>query len=315
MRVVKLAKRQLLAGFFIVALIVMYRSVEPASSIQAIQPISTEIAQVPMAQVPVKKSPLIEPVLNATAAYVTDEVSGAVLYSKNANTYYAPASTTKLMMALVARKVFQPSSVLTVQLADPVEGSKVGLRNGEQYSIETLLEAALIQSANDAAITIARADPAGEEAFVAKMNLTAKQLGLKDTHFSNPNGYDSPDHYSTARDLSILTRETLKDSFVRKTVGTSQLILADITDKRHFIVNTTNQLLAIDPRIHGVKTGTTEEAGEVLVTLVETEGHSLLFVVLGSHSRYTDTQTLIDWITTNYRWYAAEELVQKAALE
>lgn len=311
-----LKKRQFLAVACIVVTLVLYRSLNPQRFIQAEQPQTADISQLELSAIPVKNQIVVDPVLHATAAYVVDEASGSVLFGKNANTLYAPASTTKLMTALVARKIYKSGSVITVDNRGSVGGTVVGLVNGEQYTIDTLLEAALIASANDAAQALAENHPDGIDAFVAEMNDTAQKLNLDNTHFSNPSGFDSKEHYSTARDLTILAREVLKDPVLRRIVSTQATQIRDISGRRNFNVRNTNKLLGVDPRVQGVKTGTTEEAGEVLITLVNDGQRKLLLIVLGSSSRYTDTQALIDWVAANYTWYAPEELLkQTEALE
>lgn len=309
---VHLKKRQFLAVCCIVAMLLLYRSLDPQKYAQAQRPQSVAIAQVDLVPIPVKNKVSVDPVINAPAAFVTDESSGAILFSKNANTLYAPASTTKLMTALVARKVYRPGSVITVQLPGPVGGGIIGLRNSEQYTLDSLLEAALIPSANDAAMVLGANSPDGLTNFIQHMNETAEQLHLTDTHFSNPVGFDSKDHYSTARDLDLLAREVLKDPVLKQIVATPLTQIKDISGKRSLTLRSTNKLLGVDPRVEGVKTGTTEEAGEVLITLVNDGKRKLLLVVMGSNSRYTDTQTLIDWVATNYTWHSPDELLTQS---
>lgn len=304
-----LRKRQILASCALLIILLLYRSLDPQQFIQATQPATANIAQLTVAPIPIKKQVAVDPVLNATAVMVTDENSGAILFSKNADTYYAPASTTKLMTALVARRLYKPGAVLTVKLSAPVGGTLVGLHQGEQYTLEDLLAAALISSGNDAAEVLAEHHPNGVEAFVSEMNTVAAELNLKNTHFSNPAGFDDDDHYSTARDLSILAREVLKDGSLKKIVATKESTIRDITGQRKLFLKNTNQLLGADSRVTGMKTGTTLEAGEVLVTSVEDGEHTMLFVVLGSNSRYTDTQTLLNWIDTTISWHLPEELL------
>lgn len=305
----KLKKRQLLVVLVINLIFLLYRSVDPSVFVQSKEPQTVQISQVTVSDIPVKAVGLIEPITGATAAYITDENSGSILWSKNPDTLYAPASTTKLITAIIARRVFRPGTVLTVQ-RDPstVGGSVIGLRKNDQLTVESLIEAALIQSGNDAAQALADNYPGGNDAFVEEMNRTAAEIHMDSTHFSNPTGFDAPQHHSTARDLSILAREAIKDSYIKKIVSTKEEEISDITGKKKFKLHNTNQLLGADPRVIGLKTGTTEEAGEVLITLVQDEDRTILFVVLGSQSRYTDTQQLMDWIFNNYSWLPPEEV-------
>lgn len=305
----KLKKRQLLACCAIIFIVLLYRSLNPQKFNQVEQINTVRIAQLDVSPIPIKNQLSVEPVINATAAYVTDEKSGAILFSKNADKQYSPASTTKLMTALVARRLYKPGAVISVDLRAPVGGTLVGLQTGEQYTLESLLEAALIASGNDAAEVLAENHSEGVAFFVNEMNTVAQELELKDTHFSNPAGFDAPDHYSTAHDLAILTREVLKDPVIRRIVATKEVEMQDISGQRRITLKNTNQLLGKDYRVTGVKTGTTFEAGEVLVTATQDGDQSLLFVVLGSHSRYTDTQTLLEWMNTNVSWHSPSELL------
>jgi serine-type D-Ala-D-Ala carboxypeptidase (penicillin-binding protein 5/6) len=309
---VRLKKRQFLAVGCIVSILLLYRSVDTQKFIQADEPGMVAIPQLDLSAIPVKNQVFVEPVLNATAAYVVDESSGAELFSKNAATLYAPASTTKLMTALVARRLYKPGSIVTVNLKRPIGGTVLGLRTGEQYSLDSLLEAALIASANDAAEVLAEQHPEGIDAFVGEMNAVATELHLENTHFSNPSGFDAEDHYSTAHDLLLLSREVLKDPVLRRIVGTKNSEIKDVTGTRRITLKSTNQLLGVDSRVQGIKTGTTEEAGEVLVTLTNDGSRKLILVVLGSRSRYTDTLALLNWVGSSYTWHSPEELLQQA---
>lgn len=305
-----LKKRQSLAICCIVATLLLYRSLDPSKFAQADIPQMVTIDQVELAAIPVRNSAAVDPVINATAAYITDEATGAVLFSKNAETLYAPASTTKLMTALVARKIYKPGSIVTINFMGSVGGTVLGFRHKEQYTLDSLIEAALISSANDAAQALAAYHPNGVSAFVQEMNNMAVQLHLDNTHFTNPSGFDAKDHYSTARDLQILSREVLKDPVLRRITATKTAEIRDITGARRFSLKNTNQLLGVDPRVKGLKTGTTEEAGEVLVTLAQDSSKTLIIVVLGSNSRYADTQALMQWVDGNYSWHSPEELLQ-----
>lgn len=291
-------------------MLVLYRSVDPSKFVQADQPQMVAIDQVRLAAIPVRNQTAVDPVINATAAYVTDENTGSVLFSKNAEILYAPASTTKLMTALVARDLYRPGSVITVRFSGVVGGTILGLRQQEQYTLDTLLQAALISSANDAAEALAAHHPGGASAFVQEMNARAALLHLENTHFTNASGFDAPDHYSTARDLAILSREALKDPVLTRIVATESTEVRDITGSRVLRLRNTNQLLGRDFRVVGVKTGTTEEAGEVLITTLDDGQRKLQLVVLGSTSRYLDTQALITWVLANYQWYSPDQLLQ-----
>lgn len=246
------------------------------------------------------------PDISAHTAVVVDEASGAVLLDKGANQAVSPASTTKLMTALVARATYEPNEVLTVPNLRGISGNTAGLRTGQQYTLEALLEAALIPSGNDAAYTLAANHPAGEEAFIIAMNEKARRLHLTRTQYQNAVGYDHELQQTSAYDLALLGREVLKDELLARIVGTKEATLLDLTGKYPHTVTTTNQLLLTDDRVVGIKTGTTGEAGEVLISQFVLENHPVTVVVMGSTDRYTDTRRIIDWVLQEYIWRTVE---------
>ena len=134
------------------------------------------------------------------------------------------------------------------------------------------------------------------------MNRKAVDFHLLDSVFSNPSGLDSTSHYSTAFDLSLLARELMKDQVLREMVRTQQVQIQNLSSNRRYYLYNTNLLLGIEPGVVGIKTGTTDLAGEALITQVEREGKQILIVVLGSQDRYSDTKQIIDWIFSHYQW-------------
>jgi D-alanyl-D-alanine carboxypeptidase (penicillin-binding protein 5/6) len=290
--------------------ILLYGSLNQEKLYALLSPPPQAVAQVPVSPIPVNVKKLSEPTLSAVAAVAIDQQSGAVLFQKNAFKIYAPASTTKLMTALVARETYSTGTILTVPDLSSVGGTKIGLKKGEQLSLESLLEGALIPSGNDAAYTIAANHPNGLDAFIALMNQKAQVLHLKSTYFENPTGFDSEVHRTTAFDLALLAREVMKDQLLRSIVGTKQTTVSDLTGKQKHVVKNTNQLLQSDSTVVGVKTGTTEEAGQVLITQFERNGHQVVLVVLGSTDRYADTTAISDWLWSTYSWLSPEEFLK-----
>ncbi len=277
--------------------------VQPKRLVAYLSPPPVVVAQVPVAPLVRKKDDSKQaPELHAQAALLVDEHSGSILYAQNADTPLPPASTTKLMTALVAREVYPEGTVLTVPAVGSIGGAKVGLTRGTQYAVEQILEAALIPSGNDAAYTLAANMPGGVPAFVEKMNAKARELHLSTAEYRNPTGFDDPELRMSVRDLSILTREVLKDPFLKKVVSTQATTISDITGKRAQTIITTNHLLGIDPRVIGVKTGTTEEAGQVLVSAFASEGRVIVCIVMGSQDRYADTLALVNWAEATFEW-------------
>lgn len=263
-----------------------------------------EIAQVPVAPLIRFKEGAnqIAPPISAQAALVVDEKSGSILYARNSDTPLPPASTTKLMTALVAREVFAPGTILVVPSLATIGGTKIGLIPGSEYSLESVLEAALISSGNDAAYTLAANLSGGVDAFVALMNKKAHEIHLSTAAYINPTGFDAEELRMSPRDLSILTREVMKDPLLKAIVATQETTITDMSGKRKHILHTTNHLLGSDSRVVGVKTGTTEEAGQVLVSAFAANGKSLICIVMGSEDRYADTRSLIDWVLESYEW-------------
>lgn len=239
--------------------------------------------------------------ITATGIVIMDVDSGIVLFQRNENIQLSPASTTKIMTALVALDSYKLDDVLTVRnLAN--DGQSMKLVVGERMSVENLLYGALIQSGNDAAYVLADNYPGGVENFVAAMNQKAKDLHLTQTYFTNPVGYDDPNHKMTPTDLARLARAALGNPTIAKMVAIPQITISDVTHSYFHPLFNVNTLLGKIPGVGGIKTGWTEEAGENLVTLMERNGHKIILVVLHSQDRFGETSLLIDWVFSNFRW-------------
>lgn len=241
------------------------------------------------------------PILSAQAALAVDLNSGVPLYEKNPDAPMFPASTTKIITALVSLDYYPLDMVLTVGRIK-VDGQKMGLVEGEKIKVEDLLYGLLVYSANDAAEVLAQNFPGGRDLFVAAMNLKAKQLHLEKTHFTNPTGLDEEGHVSTAKDLVRVSISAMKNPTFAKMVGTKQKEVTDISGKIKHKLTNINQLLGKVDGVLGVKTGWTENARENLVTYIEKDGKKVMIVLLGSQDRFGETQELIDWIFENYKW-------------
>lgn len=249
---------------------------------------------------PNKINGLATPLMSAQGIIVVDVDSGKVLFERNANQRLFPASTTKLLTSLVALDYYSPQTVLTVR-RENVEGSSLGLKIGEQMSVLDLLKATLLPSANDAALVFADNYPGGEFAFVAKMNQKAKELHLDESQFKNPTGLQDPNHYSSARDLARLATIVIKNPLLKQIVGTKQAQVFDITKNQEIPIENINRLLGTGG-VDGLKTGSTPEAGGCLVASSSKNGHHLVTVVLNSKDRFLDTQNLLTFVWTSYRW-------------
>lgn len=237
------------------------------------------------------------PVLSGQSFFVFDINSKKTLAQNNSQKRMPIASTTKIMTALVSLDLYKPEEILTVKQIFN-NGSIIGLQEGEQLTAKDLLQALLIPSANDAAQTLA--DNAPQQNFVELMNQKAAALRLAETHFSNPQGFDDAENYSTAEDLARITFEATKNQLFKKIVATKTSEISSLQGKKYFLQNV-NELLN-DPSFYGVKTGQTQLAGQCLVSLVMIKNQPILIVVLGSQDRFGDTLKLKNWLEENFIW-------------
>jgi D-alanyl-D-alanine carboxypeptidase len=257
--------------------------------------------QIPVPQIP--QEPLW---LSARGVLILDVSSRSLLYQKNMDAQLLPASTTKIMTALVTLDTFNLDDNITVTTGPESIGNKAELYPGEKITVNDLLYALLLSSGNDAAVTLAQNHPQGYSAFIKAMNQKAQNLGLINTHFTNASGIDSPYHFISPRDLALLALTAYHNDTLRPIFSTKQITVKSQNGYSHFFQNT-NQLLGQIEGVTGIKTGWTEEAGECLVTYVDGQ-HPLLFVVLGSTDRFGETKTLINWIQRNYTWSDQSQL-------
>jgi len=239
------------------------------------------------------------PALSADAAILIDGRTARTLWARGADQGRAPASTTKMMTALVALRRGQPDEQVVVgAAAAATPGSSAGLHAGDRYTLGALLRALLLRSGNDAAVAIAIHIAGSVGAFAALMNAQAAALGLQNTHFVNPHGLTAPFHFSSARDLALIARAGLQvpafaalvDSTEAEIQGSDRL-QREIRRELH---NTNRLLLAYD-WVDGVKTGTTTAAGNCLVASGTRNGFRLIAVVLHSDDRWGDALRLLQW--------------------
>lgn len=232
--------------------------------------------------------------LSAQSAIITDTDSQVVLFAKNPELRFSMASTVKIMTALTALDYYKTDSLLTVQTGS-VEGSVLNLPVGDQFYFEDLLYAMLLPSANDAAVVIADNYPGGAEAFIAKMNEKAKQWHLNNTHFSDPTGLQDDGDYTTVTDLARLGSLAIQNKTFTTVTGTKEKIIYNVSKTKQYPLTNLNRLLGTNG-VTGIKTGTTEGAGEVLVTSVVANGHTFIVVVMKSEDRFSDTGVLLNFI-------------------
>lgn len=245
------------------------------------------------------------PDYSAEGIVVLDVDSGVYLYKRNEKELLSPASTTKILTALVVLDAYNLDDVVTVKTVTN-DGQTMGLAAGERITVENLLYGTLIASGNDAAYALAEYYPGGVIKFVEAMNEKAKALSLTRSTFTNPVGYDDPRHKMTPMDLARLAGIALSNKTIAKMVAIPQITISDVTHTYFHALRNINQLLGKIPGVGGIKTGWTEEAGENLVTLVARGGHRIILVVLHSRDRFGETARLIDWVFGNYQWEVFE---------
>jgi serine-type D-Ala-D-Ala carboxypeptidase (penicillin-binding protein 5/6) len=233
------------------------------------------------------------PPVAVKAAILLDLDSGQVLLSKEKDRRFPPASLTKVMTALIALESGSLQDAVTIDAESAAQPQpRIGLRPGDRLRLRDLLAALLITSANDACRAVALHLDKGLEGFVARMNQRASALGLGNTRFTNPCGFDDSGHYSTAADLAVLSREALKDNRFAMIVRTAETKIQTADGKRNFALRNTNRLLS-DPEINGVKTGFTKEAGHCLIVTAFKERRHLLLVGLDFRDRWLGPMELI----------------------
>ena len=243
------------------------------------------------------------PRIDAAAAVVTDAQDGHVLYGRSRSERRSIASVTKLMTVLVTLDELPLSRRVRAVSYHPMPAeSRIDLRPGERMAVADLLRAVLLESANDAAETLAVRASGSRDAFVDAMNAKARELHLANTHFANPVGLDEEGNYSTATDLARLARRVLANDFLAATVDMPKARLE--TGARPRIVTNRNRLIARVASMNGVKTGHTQQAGYVLVGSARRKGADLVSVVMGEPSeaaRDADTLALLDHSFGFYR--------------
>ena len=247
------------------------------------------------------------PVLTAASALLVDDGGGTVLWAKQPATRRAPASLTKMMTALIVRAGDPLGKLVYVSsLAAATPGSRMDIVAGQQLTVEQLLYGLFLPSGNDAAVALAQGTSGSVAAFVALMNARAQAMGLTGSHFVNPHGLDAEGLYSTATDLATLGRAVLHDPVLAQIVQTREEVVRAADGQVLFDLHNLNQLLGTYPGANGIKTGTTDEAGENLVAADLRDGHQVVAVILGSTDRYADARTLLDLGWANWRWLAPQ---------
>lgn len=253
---------------------------------------------------PVKKNTYISPIISPKSAIAVDNETGAVLYEKNSDEKLPIASITKLMTILIILDENELSDTVKVSPnAASVGGSTMFLHAGEKIAVENLIYGALIGSSNDAAIALAEYNAGSVNKFIEKMNKKAKDLSLTNTHFSTPSGLGDVDNYSSAKDLSVLAQQVYKNKFIKHAAELKEIEVLSLDESITHKIKTTNELLGGYLNVKGLKTGTTDAAGQCLVTIAENDdGHEITTVLLHSPDRFTEAKVLIDWVFRAFNW-------------
>ncbi|RWR15028.1 D-alanyl-D-alanine carboxypeptidase family protein [Siminovitchia fortis] len=261
----------------------------------AIQPVSAEEKQKELSD-------------DSRSAILIERDTGKVLYEKNSHEKLPPASMTKVMTmllimeALDSGQLSMDEKVRASEYAASMGGSQIFLEPGEEMTVKEMLLGIAIASANDASVALAEKVSGSEEAFVARMNERAKELGLKNTKFQNTTGLTVKDHYSTAHDMAIMAKELLKHEEITDFTKLYESYLREDSDKKFWLVNT-NKLVKFYPGVDGLKTGFTSEAKYCLTATAKKDGMRVIAVVFGaptSKSRNAQITKMLDYAFSQY---------------
>ena len=261
--------------------------------------------------IPSDVSALSDNEITAPSAVLMDAETGEVLYQKNPHEVRACASITKVMTltlvmeAIDSGKISWSDKVTASAHASSMGGSDIWLEPGETMTVEEMVKATIVASANDAAVALAEHICGTEDEFVAQMNKKAKELGMKETVFKNCNGLDEDGHITSAYDVAVMSKELIKH---KKILDYSGIWTDNLRGGKTQLVNT-NKLLKSYNGITGLKTGTTSQAGSCISATAERDGLSLIAVVLGSKTgkeRFSDASKLLDYGFANYEMYTPD---------
>lgn len=237
--------------------------------------------------------------ITAASALLMDAGTGQVLYEHNGYKRREPASLTKIMTAIIALEYGHPEEIALIgkEPANISVGQELRLKKGDRLTLENLIKAALLYSANDSTVAIAQHVAGSQERFIELMNTKALVLGALDTRFANTNGYHHPKHYTNAHDLALITRYALTNNDFAGIVSLPRSTIEWADGKRKIEVGNTNSLVRENSYqgIIGVKTGTTIRAGNCLIAAARRNGRTLIAVILHSRNRFRDAVNLLDY--------------------
>lgn len=240
---------------------------------------------------------------NAKSAIMIEASTGEILFQKNKDEKLAPASMTKMMSMLLIMEEIENGNlkwnemITTSEKASSMGGSQIFLKVGEKMTVEDLLKGVAIASGNDAVVALAERVSGSEEQFVKRMNIRAKDLGLKNTNFINATGLTADNHYSSAYDMSLIAKELVKHEKILEFTSTYEDYLRKDTKSPFWLVNT-NRLVRFKEGVDGLKTGFTDEAGYCLTATMKKDNMRLITVVMkeeNTSKRSADTTKMLDY--------------------
>lgn len=240
---------------------------------------------------------------NAKSAIMIEASTGEILFQKNKDEKLAPASMTKMMSMLLIMEEIENGNlkwnemITTSEKASSMGGSQIFLKVGEKMTVEDLLKGVAIASGNDAVVALAERISGSEEQFVKRMNIRAKDLGLKNTNFINATGLTADNHYSSAYDMSLIAKELVKHEKILEFTSTYEDYLRKDTKSPFWLVNT-NRLVRFKEGVDGLKTGFTDEAGYCLTATMKKDNMRLITVVMkeeNTSKRSADTTKMLDY--------------------
>lgn len=248
-----------------------------------------------LVQTPVSRADMIGLPITAPTALLLDNSTNQIVFAKTPNLRRAPASTTKLLTAIVALNLRDPNTIVTVpQYATKMPPSKIHLRTGERYRLGDLLKAMLVNSANDAAAAIAITTAGSFGEFSSHMNATARALGAEHSNFVNPSGLPDARQYSTVYDMALIMREAQRYPLIESALKIKTGMVRSVSGRKIFLRNH-NKMLWRDSREVLGKTGWTVAARHCFVGEIRAAGRSVVVAMLGSKRLWRDLKTLVDY--------------------
>lgn len=252
---------------------------------------------------------------SAKSAIIIEASTGKILFEKNADEKLVPASMTKMMSMLLIMEniesgVLKWNQKITVsENASSMGGSQILLETGEKMTVKDLFKGVAIASGNDAVVALGEAIAGSEAGFVDMMNKRAKELNLKNTNFKTPHGLDAANHYSSARDMSLIAKELVKHEKVLEFTSVYEDYLRENTDKKIWLVNT-NKLVRFYDGVDGLKTGYTKDAGYCLTATAKKDGMRIIAVVMGEPDSKTRNKEVSEMLDYSFAQYKVEDLLK-----